>query len=83
MEMEKIELSDNLPEKQPRVYTEGEAAAIMGIAEATLRKLRYSGRASYARIGRLVRYLPEHIEETMRLNTIRPRKKGREHDRTL
>lgn len=59
--------------KQVEIYTEREAAEIIGIAEVTLRKLRRLGRASYARIGRLIRYTPEHIEETMRLNTIRPR----------
>jgi excisionase family DNA binding protein len=50
------------------VFTEAEAAAKLKVAEVTLRKWRYKGRARHSRIGRLVRYTREDLDATLALN---------------
>lgn len=56
-------------------YTEAQAAAMLQVAEVTLRKWRYAGKVKHSRIGRLVRYSLQDIEATMEANSW-PKKKG-------
>jgi excisionase family DNA binding protein len=44
------------------VYTEVEAASQLGISRITLLRARQAGRVNFCRIGRVIRYKPEHLE---------------------
>ena len=54
-------------EKETRIaFTETEAAKQLGIARITLLRARQAGKINYCRIGRVVRYTPEQIEEFLK-----------------
>ena len=54
-----------------------EAAAILGVAEQTLRGWRFEGRPdqpAYVRVGRLVRYRPSVLQEWIASRECKPKK---------
>lgn len=51
--------------------TETEAAALLNLSVKTLRAWRCKGRGPhFQKYGRAVRYLPSHVEEFIRKNTV-------------
>jgi excisionase family DNA binding protein len=48
------------------VYTEVEAASQLGLSRITLFRARKAGKVNFCRIGRVIRYKPEHLEEFLK-----------------
>lgn len=52
----------------PKLYTEGELAAQLGVSAATLARARRAGKLPFTRIGNSVRYTPSHLAAYLEKN---------------
>lgn len=68
----------------PHLYTEQDAANILGLAPATLRNMRADGRGpSFVKIGGLVRYRDNDLVEWIESRVRRTTDGYRRHARTM
>lgn len=53
-----------------KLFTEEEGAKLIGVHFNTMRKYRAEKKISYMRVGKVVRFTKEHIENFIKENTI-------------
>jgi len=54
----------------PALFTLAQAADYMGVSESTVKKLWQERRLTGVKVGRLVRFRPEHLDEYIERNTL-------------
>ncbi|MNM48482.1 Helix-turn-helix domain protein [compost metagenome] len=59
-------------ERLPDLYTEAFAAAYLGVAEITLRRIRKRGHIGHVRVGKFIKYTEHHLLKYLEQQTCQP-----------